>query len=243
MPGIWEPYRQKLLQARREIRDLVESINAGGLGVPLQESVSELSSYDQHPGDVGSEVYERSKDFALRDHANIRLRKIDEALRRIQEGSYGQCQRCGRPIPRDRLEAEPETSLCIDCRRAVEGRGDRHPRPLEEDVVVPPFGGLTHDSAPEEQPDAEDEIMFDGEDAWQDLARWQEHAERAGAGSYFGGSDLDEDRGIVEEVEGIAYYKGADGVFYEDVRGLDDEDVPRERTIGDENWDVAGREP
>lgn len=236
-PSLAERFRQKLLEMREQVTSQLERLNQGGFHESLRDSIQELSSYDNHPGDIGSEVFERAKDLGLKDNALIQLRKIDDALKKIAAGTYGRCDICGREITLERLEAVPESTLCLEHRKEVEGRGDRYPRPLEEDVIAPPYGGLFHDNYFREQPDAEDEQMFDGEDAWQELARWNEHTEPARAGSYYGESDLDEDRGFVEHMEHIPYVKGADGMFYEDVGGIDDEGAPEEVVLGDEGWD------
>ncbi|MCG0276964.1 MAG: TraR/DksA C4-type zinc finger protein [Thermanaeromonas sp.] len=233
-----EYFRRKLLALRASYEEQLDSIKRGGLAQSLRDSVEELSSYDNHPADLGSELFERSKDLALRDNIIIQLKKIEDALASIRQGTYGRCQECGREIPLERLEAAPESTLCLECRKVTEGLGERHPRPIEEDVIAPPFGGITHDTSPREQPDAEDEQEYDGEDAWQELAKTTEHASEAGVGAYYGPLDLDEDRGYVEPVDGIPYFKGADGMFYKDTGAyFDDEGAPRERVVGDEGWD------
>jgi len=73
---------------------------------------------------------------------------------------------------------------------------------------------------------------MDREDTWQDMARWNEHAPDTGAGSYYGGTDLDEDRGVVQRVESIPYYIGNDGMFYEDMQ-VHDDGPPREKIVGE----------
>ncbi len=238
-----EHYRRRLQGIRRRLLQRIERMGEAGLDLPMQETTSELSSYDNHPGDLGSEVFERSKDFALQEQAAITLRQVEEALDRLAQGRYDRCAECGQPIDKERLDALPYATLCIHCQQEVEASIDRHKRPIEEDVIVPPFGGVTHDDDPRFLFDSEDEQMYDGEDAWQDVARTQEHSERSMAGSYYGGSDLDEDRGYADWIDKIPYYKGADGMFYADVRGLDDEDAPRERLVGDEGVDQAGVDP
>ncbi|GAW92602.1 TraR/DksA C4-type zinc finger protein [Calderihabitans maritimus] len=241
-----EHYRKKLLKSRKETEALIKGIEESGLDKTLRDSVQELSAYDNHPADLGDELFERSKDLALRDRARLQLQKIDDALQRIEEGRYGYCENCGRPIPEERLEVVPETTLCVNCRRLSEGKGDRHPRPIEEDVVVPPYGGFTHDSSPAELGDAEDEVMYDGEDAWQDVARFgtsdtpQDAPHARDYPAVY--PDFDEDRGVVQDVEGIPYFKGADGIFYENVYGQDNEEAPEELVIGDDGLDMLRRE-
>lgn len=153
-------------RALLELQDLHE-----GLRDPLGASIGEFSVYDNHPGDVGSETFEREKDLGLTDNARFLLRQIDEALRRMEAGSYGNCTRCGQEIPRERLEAVPWATLCIGCQRdrerrvraARELRG-RPGRPPEEEVISAHYGHLRGLRRPGS--------MYDAEDAWEDVAQY-----------------------------------------------------------------------
>jgi len=71
---------------------------------------------------AASHVFEQQRDLALRDHNQAHLVSIDEALARLDAGTYGPCTSCRRPIPPERLEALPWTALCIDCSRTVPRR-------------------------------------------------------------------------------------------------------------------------
>lgn len=205
--------KELLIKDKQHTGGRIRQMNEDGLGVPLQDSVSELSSYDNHPADLGSETFERSKDFALREGLELHIDQLDRALEAIDKGTYGICAVCGKPIPEARLEALPEATWCVPCMEKEDVR-DRHLRPIEEDVIVPPFGGYTHDNSPVELGDSEDENEFDGEDTWQRLAPFTEHAEISQAGSYYGGLDYDEDVGFVEDVDHLAYEKDENGMFY-----------------------------
>lgn len=202
-------YTCKLNAAERETREQLKLIQTG-LGKPLGDSVAELSSYDNHPGDLGSEVFERSKDLALRDQLSLRLKKIARARERLAAGTYGICPVCDREIDPQRLEVEPEADLCLECRQRQEAMDNRAARPVEEDVLNPPF--------PRRTPDGQ--AVYDDEDAWQEVARWSEHAERSRAGSYYGGDDVvDEDQGALENVDKLPVYRDPDtGMFFTDTR-------------------------
>ncbi|WP_210365187.1 TraR/DksA C4-type zinc finger protein [Bacillus sp. REN3] len=128
----------------------------------LHESVGELSSYDNHPGDEGTELYEREKDIALSDHLEYQILNIHRALRAIQNGTYGKCEICGKEIPFERLVALPETVYCIDH---TPDRTVSHNRPIEEGVLMPPFGKFDLDGKDEN-------VAYDAEDSWQEVARW-----------------------------------------------------------------------
>jgi DnaK suppressor protein len=71
---------------------------------------------------AASQVFEQQRDLALRDHNQQQLETVDAAIRRLDDGTYGACVRCGKPIAPGRLEALPWAAHCIDCQRIV-GRG------------------------------------------------------------------------------------------------------------------------
>lgn len=71
---------------------------------------------------AASQVFEQQRDLALRDRNVDHLAQVEEALRRLDDGTFGACTRCGRPIAAERLEAIPWAAHCIDCQRIV-GRG------------------------------------------------------------------------------------------------------------------------
>ncbi len=71
---------------------------------------------------AASQVFEQQRDLALRDRNAQHLAQVEDALRRLDDGTFGACTRCGRPIAAERLEAIPWAALCIDCQRIV-GRG------------------------------------------------------------------------------------------------------------------------
>ncbi len=71
---------------------------------------------------AASHVFEQQRDLALRDHNEAHLAAINEALARLDAGSYGLCTSCRRTIAPERLEALPWTALCIDCSRTVRRR-------------------------------------------------------------------------------------------------------------------------
>ncbi len=75
--------------------------------------------------EVDLDVYEREKTLALVRRMEKRLDEIDLALRAAQKGTYGICERCGRPIDPDRLRALPETTLCVRCKNELEKQARR----------------------------------------------------------------------------------------------------------------------
>ncbi|MDB4963175.1 MAG: transcriptional regulator, TraR/DksA family [Myxococcales bacterium] len=70
--------------------------------------------------DLASSEYIQSFEFRLRGREKSLLTKLDHALKKIEDGSFGICEICEEPIGKKRLEARPETSLCIKCKEDQE---------------------------------------------------------------------------------------------------------------------------
>ncbi len=66
---------------------------------------------------MASEVFAQQRDLALRDRSTRQLEAVDAALARLEDGTFGICRNCGRPISEERLEARPWAALCIECQR------------------------------------------------------------------------------------------------------------------------------
>jgi RNA polymerase-binding transcription factor DksA len=89
--------------------------------------LGELSTFDQHQADVGSEVFEREKDLSIVQQVEDQIGEVEAAMARVGNGSYGKCERCGKPIAEDRLEAIPWARLCVEDQAAGERLGGAAP--------------------------------------------------------------------------------------------------------------------
>ncbi|MDR3543555.1 MAG: TraR/DksA C4-type zinc finger protein [Desulfosporosinus sp.] len=132
----------------------------------MRESLGELSLIDNHPADIATEVYERSRDVAQHDRLVHRVEAIDVALARFDQGEYGVCEHCGQEIPFERLEALPYTTVCTECSREEEKEEQHslHREPVENELLNRPFSRTFNDGR--------DQVEFDGEDSWQAVARY-----------------------------------------------------------------------
>jgi len=101
-----------------EIRDLNSLDETGGPDGERQE----LAGYDQHQADSGTETFQRSQDEAIMQNARGSLRNVEEALRRMDDGTYGYCERCATEIARERLEILPEARFCLPCADDLQDR-------------------------------------------------------------------------------------------------------------------------
>lgn len=81
------------------------------------------AGFDDDPADTGSANMERERAQSLSAHARRILDEIDAALRRLDDGTYGTCERCGQKIEVDRLEALPYATLCMACKKREEQYG------------------------------------------------------------------------------------------------------------------------
>ena len=85
-----------------------------------RESLSELSGADQHQADVGSETFDREKDLSILEQVEAELTDVARALERINDGTYGTCEACGKPIGDERLEAVPAARFCLEDQAEAE---------------------------------------------------------------------------------------------------------------------------
>ncbi len=112
-------FRERLEDERRRVLDAIENIHTENPG-SLSDETEELTFQDNHLGDVATATFDREMASTLEENSTHVLGAIDEALARIEEGTFGVCQRCGNPIAEERLEALPWAILCIDCKRKQE---------------------------------------------------------------------------------------------------------------------------
>jgi RNA polymerase-binding transcription factor DksA len=107
-------YRKLLEDEQRRVRSELESLQSMDSSTSESGETGELSDYDQHIGDAGTETFLRERDLAMEGNEQTILRQIEVALQKIEDGTYGTCERCGKPIPAARLEAIPYTPYCIE---------------------------------------------------------------------------------------------------------------------------------
>jgi RNA polymerase-binding protein DksA len=109
-------FRDALEAERRRVTAAIDNLRNENPGTVEDETGDE--THDQHFSDVATAMHDRELDYTLTDNETQLLGAIDAALRRIDDGTYGLCTNCGKPIAEERLEALPWASLCIDCAKA-----------------------------------------------------------------------------------------------------------------------------
>jgi RNA polymerase-binding transcription factor DksA len=108
---------QRALDAERASTEAQIVAFSRDLGVII-EAASSVATDDEHDPEGPTIAYERAQVAALLDRARERRGEIDAAEERLRDGSYGVCERCGRPIAAERLAARPLARTCIACAQA-----------------------------------------------------------------------------------------------------------------------------
>jgi len=113
-----ERFRTRLEGERDRLQHALATVNHRA---SIADETGDLAvGAGDHLADSATETFTRELDGGLEENAEHLLGEIDAALRRIDEGTFGTCQVCGREIERERLEAVPYATLCIDDKRARE---------------------------------------------------------------------------------------------------------------------------
>lgn len=198
--------RKQLIARKNEIDKQLLQNEHYGLKESMRDSIRELSFYDNHPADHGSEWFERGKDIALNENTEHNLEEVETALERIQTEQYGKCLECGTDIPYARLEAIPWTAYCI---KHAPNQDISLGRPVEEEFLTPPFGRTSLD-------ERDDQTQFDGEDAWQIVESWGNSDSPALAEDP---ESLDYNNLYIESDENVGYVEALESFIGTDIYG------------------------
>ena len=116
-----EQARARLGEEKARLEGMRDDFVAQGLtDESEEESLSELSSVDQHQADTGTETFNRERDLSILESVEAELADVEHALARLDDGTYGTCEACGRPIGDERLEALPAARFCLDDQASAE---------------------------------------------------------------------------------------------------------------------------
>ena len=116
--------KRRLLQLRRQLVTLDEDATTS-LAISLEEESGD-EAYDQHEADVGTVTLSREMDLSLQGNTEHLLTQVNRALEKIEEGTYGICDRGGEPIEEGRLQAAPYATLCMKHQKELERSGEMH---------------------------------------------------------------------------------------------------------------------
>jgi DnaK suppressor protein len=111
--------KDQLVRERTDLQAQLDELEASTFSANQSEMTGEMG-YDEEPADAGTATFEREKDLSLVNNIVDLRDRIDKALAKIDDGTYGLCDRCGKPIEKLRLKALPYANLCIKDKHAEE---------------------------------------------------------------------------------------------------------------------------
>jgi DnaK suppressor protein len=115
--------RKRLVEERDELQRQAAEIEESSFGGNQSDLSGDVASFDEEFADAGTATFERERDLSLSNNIRDLTEKINRALERIEKGTYGLCERCGRPIEKARIKALPYATLCIRDKQAEERAG------------------------------------------------------------------------------------------------------------------------
>jgi RNA polymerase-binding transcription factor len=111
--------KERLVQERADLQAQYDEIEETTFSSNQSDLTGEMG-FDEEYADAGTATFERERDLSLVNNLRDLMERIDKALARIDEGTYGLCDRCGRPIEKARLKALPYANLCLQDKQAEE---------------------------------------------------------------------------------------------------------------------------
>ena len=113
--------RERLIAERVELEEQLATLEENTFAASQSDMSGEVA-FDDETADAGTATFERERDLSIENNVRDLLAKIDRAIRRMDAGTYGLCDRCGKPIEKARIKALPYVDLCIKDAQAQSRR-------------------------------------------------------------------------------------------------------------------------
>jgi DnaK suppressor protein len=113
-------FKKLLLKIKDEILDDIKHISDDTLKKSQKEASGDISGYSYHMADVATDSYDREFSLGLASNERKMLYELEDALKKIEESSFGACEECKTPISKSRLKAVPYARLCVKCQERRE---------------------------------------------------------------------------------------------------------------------------
>jgi DnaK suppressor protein len=115
-------FKKLILQKKEDLVEGIKHISEDTLKKSQKEASGDISGYSYHMADVATDTYDREFSLSLASNDRELLYEIDDALKRMEEGTYGLCEACKCLITKARLKALPYTRHCVKCQEKKEKR-------------------------------------------------------------------------------------------------------------------------
>lgn len=201
--SIKEYFKDLLGKQGKEIEHTLGLMKENKTAEQDEETATELSNYDNHPADMGTELYILEHNLALKVHEEDILKEIHDALGRIEDDVFGKCAFCGQEIGSERLGVRPYARLCIECEKNKTidpGMLENNNRPVEEKIWDAPFGRKYLNKREDDENEGldylNDLMKFGSSDSPQDMGGYHEYEE-------FYTNEVDK-QGIVDDMDNVS---------------------------------------
>lgn len=113
-------FKNLILKRKDEILDNIKHISEDALKKSQKDACGDISGYTYHMADVATDTYDREFSLELASNDRELLYSLDEALKKIEEGTFGICEECGCLVSKIRLKAVPSAQFCVKCQEKKE---------------------------------------------------------------------------------------------------------------------------
>jgi RNA polymerase-binding protein DksA len=121
-----EHFKKLILKKKQDLLEELGYLENAAMNKTPKDQSGDLSSYSFHMADQGTDTLDREMVFTFASREGRYLHHLNEALERIEKGTYGKCRTCGGPISKKRLEAVPNATQCISCKSQEEKKKRGH---------------------------------------------------------------------------------------------------------------------
>ncbi|MFA5095724.1 MAG: TraR/DksA family transcriptional regulator [Candidatus Omnitrophota bacterium] len=115
-------FKKLVLKRKEEVNDEIKHISDDTLKKSQKDASGDISGYTYHMADVATDNYDREFSLGLASNDRKSLYELNDALKRIDDGTFGICEDCKRLITKVRLKAVPQARLCVKCQEKREKR-------------------------------------------------------------------------------------------------------------------------
>ncbi|MGI6778050.1 MAG: TraR/DksA C4-type zinc finger protein [Acetivibrionales bacterium] len=178
-----EVLKKMLLTNRSNIEGIIKKMKENGTANQSEHHPVELSNYDNHPAEIATELFQVELNNALMVHEEHLLWEINHALEKIDKGTYGKCELCGKQIIKERLEAIPYARVCKECEenKAIDPEILANTRPNEELVLDAPVGRKYQNQREDDEHEGMDQLFdlvkYGSSDSPQDMGGYYDYEE------------------------------------------------------------------
>ena len=117
-----EYFKKLILKIKEKMLDDIKHISEDTLKKSQKDAAGDISGYTYHMADVATDTYDREFSLGLASNERQSLYELDEAIKKIEEGTFGICEECKSLITKTRLKVVPFTRLCVKCQEKKEKR-------------------------------------------------------------------------------------------------------------------------